>query len=337
MRKLTVLFAIALFMLVFPVSGGAGEIKWEDVGSTKIVLFYPGVVSWEFLTSQDHRLGGRDIKRVRKDCRHCHLSKSGELDLEADDIVAGAIKMKRSHKAFEPEPIPGKKGTMRADVKAVYDKDYLYIKVDWAAKGTAWRQAKGPGSVPDRVSAQLNATDKHFIRYGCFISCHNDLNSMPGSPSKKEVSANPYYGKLGRDDVRLYAFYARDSWAKNKGKAELAGILKERGRIDLRSVKLEDGRAESLNGWIFDDRRWEEKGGQEATGSWSGGRYSVVFKVRLDSDDPFDVKVSDAGVLSAGFAIHADGAKKRKHYVSFPYTIGVGVGGVDITAVKLPD
>lgn len=337
-RKLIVLSAIALFLIVLPLPVEAGEIKWGDVGTTDIVLFYPGAASWEFLTSDDHRLGGRDIKKLRKDCRHCHLSDAGELDLKADEIASGTIKMKRSHSAFEPEPVPGKKGTMAADVKAAYDKDYLYIMVGWAAKGTGWRQTKGPGSVPDRVSVQLNSVDKHFGKYGCFITCHNDLNTMPGSPSKKEVAANPYYGKLGRDDVRLYAFYTRGQWSENKGQAELNALLKERGRIDLRSVALEGGRAEAFDGWVFDDRGWEKgKDAGEATGSWKDGRYSVVFKVRLGSTDPFDVKLSEGEVLNAGFAIHADGVEKRKHYVSFPYSIGVGVGGADITAVKFSD
>jgi len=324
--------------MAMPQTAAAAEVRWSDVGATGIILFYPGATSWEFLSSDDHRLGGRDIKRVRKDCRHCHLSDAGELDLKADDIASGAIKMKRSHKAFEPEPIPGKKGTLAADVKAAYDKDYLYIMVEWAANGSGWRQAKGPESVPDRVSVQLNSVDKHFGKYGCFITCHNDLNSMPESPSGKDVAANPYYGRLGRDDVRLYAFYARGPWSEGRGQAELDSLLKEHGRIDLRSVELEGGAAVPLDGWVFDDRGWEKgRDAEEATGSWSGDRYTVVFKVRLGSKDPFDVKVSEGGVVNAGFAIHADGAQKRKHYVSFPYSIGIGVAGADITAVKFSD
>lgn len=338
-KRLTVLSAIiALLAILLPAPSMAADINWGDITSTNIVLFYPGATSWEFLTSDDHRLGGRDIKRVRKECKHCHLSNSGELDLKADEIAAGSIKMKRSHNAFEPEPIAGKKGTMVADIKAAYDKDYLYIRVEWAADGKGWKHAKGAESVPDRVSAQLSSGDKHFAKYGCFLTCHNDLNTMPGSPSKKEVAADRYYSKLGRDDVRLYAFYTRGgSWSAHKSPSELKSLLKEHGRIDLRSVALEGGAGEVSDGWIFDDRRWEEKDIAPATASWSGASYAVVFKVKLGTRDQYDVKVSEGSIVSAGFAIHEDGAAKRKHYVSFPYSIGVGAEGANITAVKLPD
>ncbi|MDP2690060.1 MAG: ethylbenzene dehydrogenase-related protein [Deltaproteobacteria bacterium] len=337
MRKLSVLSAVALFGLLLPAPGGARDINWEGVDSNSVVLFYPGVASWEFLTSDDHRLGGRDIKMTRKDCRHCHLSKEGDLDLKADDIAAGSIKMKMSHSAFEPDPIPGKPGSMLAEVKAAYDSDFLYIRVEWAAKGAGWRQVKGTGAVPDRVSMQLGATDAHFRKYGCFITCHNDLNTMPGSPAKKDVEGNPYYGRLGRDDVRLYAFYAKSSWEESKGPKELDAALKKHGRIDLRSMEFAGGKAEPFDGWIFDDRRWEEKKGLDDTGAWANGKYSSVFNIRLNSANPFDVKASEGEAVSAGFAIHEDGAKKRKHYVSFPYTIGLGASGADIEAVKLSD
>ncbi|MFQ5735923.1 MAG: ethylbenzene dehydrogenase-related protein [Thermodesulfobacteriota bacterium] len=320
--------------MLLPALCGAKEIDWDKVGSTRIVLFYPGVASWEFLNSEDHRLGSRDIKRVRKDCRHCHLSKEGELDLKADEIAGGTIRMKRSHKPFEPEPIPGKAGTMRADVKAAYDSDYLYVRVEWASKGMGWRHKKAPGSVPDRVSMQLNARDKYFRKYGCFIACHNDLNTMPDSPSKKAVRADAYYRRLGRDDVRLYAFYTKASWSDHKRSRELDRLVKVHGRMDLRSIELEDGRAVPLNGWVFNDRVWEDAGAQ-GSGVWAKGKYVTVFKLPLNSRSPFDVKVSDGGTFSTGFAIHEDGAQKRKHYVSFPYTVGLGAGGVDIQAVKL--
>jgi cytochrome c-type protein NapC len=285
------------------------------------VLFYPGVASWEFLNGDDHRLGGREIKKGKKDCRHCHMSKEGELDLKAAEIVSGAMKMKRSHNPFEPEP-SGKKGTMKARVKAAYDSENVYVKVEWDSKGPGW-SSKGS---PDRVSIQMNRAEPFFAKYGCFITCHNDLNTMPESPSKRLVAANPAYS--GREDVRLYAFYAKSSWDGPK-----QGDRVKNGLIDLKSIEFESGKATSRDGWVFDDRNWEEKDAP-ATGSWANGKYSAVFKFRLKSSDKFDVSVAEGDTIPIAIAIHDEGAAKRKHFVSFPLTIGLGAAG-EVRAVKL--
>lgn len=315
----------------------AKEINWGGVPAANITLFYPGVASWEFLLSDDHRLGAHEIKQGRKDCRHCHLSREGELDLKADEIAAGAVRMKRSHNPFEPEPITGKKGTISARVQAAYDNENIYIRVEWESKGSGWH--KKPGGLPDRVSLQLNRSETTFKKYGCFIGCHNDLNTMPASPSKKEVKANAYYKALDRDDVRLYAFYTRSSWSSRLGQKELEKKLKGGGRIDLWSLELDNGTATPFSGWIFDDRRWDDKPAIDGSALWSGNRYTAVFKRSRLTKGDLDIQVKEGEVLTTGLAIHDDGVEKRRHYVSFPFTIGIGknAGASDITASKFPD
>lgn len=311
----------------------AAEPDWGRVGKSQVVLFYPGVTSWEFLTSEDHRLGGKEILKGKKDCRHCHLSKEGDLDLKAEEIASGTVKMKRSHNPFEPEPSAGRKGVVSATMQAAYDADYLYLKVEWDSRGAAWARKKGPESVPDRVSVQLNKAEPSFRKYGCFVTCHSDLNTMPSAPPKKEVGSHPYYRGLERNDVRLYAYYAKTSWNGRLNEKELEKKLKEGGRIDLRAVEFEDGKAAAKDGWVFDDRVWDDDG-DDASGSWSNGRYSAVFRIKLQSKDPFDAFVSDGDIVTIGLAIHDDGVAKRKHYVSFPLTIGLGAGGADVKAGK---
>lgn len=331
-----ILSVMAVFLFLAPAPGNGADVNWPKSARSKVTLFYPGVTSWEFLTGDDHRLGGKEIKKGKKDCRHCHLSKEGDLDLKADEIVSGAIRMKRSHNPFEPEPMPGKKGVMTAWIQAAYDREFVYIRFEWDSKGTGWRKKHGDSGAPDRISIQLNRLDASFRKYGCFITCHNDLNTMPQSPSEKEVGADPYYGRLHRDDVRLYAWYARDSWSERKGEHELQQRLKEGGMIDMLSAEIEDAAVKPRDGWVFDDRGWEEKGGVEASGSWANGKNSIVFKRRLVSADPHDVSFNEGDTISIGVAIHEDRASKRKHYVSFPFSVGIGADG-DVKALKLSE
>lgn len=326
------LAALACLFVFLPVKAHAGAVDWSRAAETKTVLFYPGVTSWDFLTSDDHRLGGREIQRTRKDCRHCHLSKEGELDLKADEIASGSVRMKRSHNPFEPEPTAGKKGLLHATFRAAFDDEFLYLKVSWESRGAGWLGKTG--ETTDRVSVQVNKAAPAFAKYGCFITCHNDLNTMPASPSRAEVEADPFYKSRKRDDVRLYAYYAKKSWSDRSDPKAREKALKEGGRIDLWSMEFLNGKHISSEGFIFDDRALVEKQGLADSGDYTNGRYTAVFKRRLKSADPNGVNIVPGDIVSIGVAIHDDGASKRKHYVSFPMTVGLGIAA-DIRAERV--
>src|SRR3990170_3796415 len=149
MRAKSKLFLPLLFLILLlsTAEGAPRDADWSKIRQNELLLFYPGVASWEFLNGEDHRLGAREIKKGKKDCRHCHMDKGGNLDLKADDIASGAMKMKRSHKPFEPEPVAGRKGVLSAGVQAAYDAENLYIRFSWLSKGSGWNQ----GRTPDRI------------------------------------------------------------------------------------------------------------------------------------------------------------------------------------------
>ncbi len=333
-KILTLLCFTAFLLSVSPSTGHGAKPNWAEIPSTDLLLLYPGVTSWEFLLSNDHRLGGRAIKRQqKKDCRHCHLSKSGELDMKVDEIAAGTANMKRSHKPFEPKPIPGKPGTLHAKVKAAYDNDYIYLRVEWDSDGTGWSAGN---KTPDRISLQVNKSNTSFKKYGCFVACHNDTNTMPDSPTKRQVLSNPYYKGLKRDDVRLYAFYARSSWALTLDAGALKKARDGGGLIDLWSLELTEGKVIGSDGWVFDDRRWESASDVTGTGTWANNKYTVTFKRRLRTKSPYDIRLKEGDVVSMGMAIHDRGAKKRKHYISFAFTVGLGEKA-DIKARKIKE
>ena len=95
MNKIRFLFILAAILL-WHGSALSKDIIWDKAGTQKITLFYPGVVSWEFLNSEDHSLGSRNIQKGKKNCINCHLSTEGGLDLRGNEIAAGKLKMKKA-------------------------------------------------------------------------------------------------------------------------------------------------------------------------------------------------------------------------------------------------
>jgi len=72
-----------------------------------------------------------------------------------------------------------------------------------------------------------------------------------------------------------------------------------------------------------------------ARGTWKKGRYTVVFRRKLNTGHPGDDKILKVGgVYTIGLAVHDDNVTTRFHHVSFPLTLGIGVDA-DIKAVTL--
>jgi hypothetical protein len=330
------IFAILSLSVGRPVIVAGGEVGWEKIPSYKAALFYPGVASWEFLLSDSHRLGGKNIKKGERACIECHLDEqTGKLDIGAEQIAAGTLKMKRSDQPFEPDPISGKKGFLTVDLRAAYDEEYLYFRFEWESIGTSWKDPQPGEEFFDSVAVQLNKTQNAFQRYGCFTACHKFLSSMPETPSKKEIQGHPYYGPLNREDLRLYAFYTRDEgWAGIKKEADLKRLLSEGGLIDLWRLKFVGKKLEAEDWSIFMDRLKDKQADVEGSGVWENGRYTVTVKRKLQTGDPKDIQLAQGDQFSIGIAVHDNKVKQRKHYVSFPISIGLGSEGT-VKAVKV--
>ena len=74
------------------------------------------------------------------------------------------------------------------------------------------------------------------------------------------------------------------------------------------------------------------RGDVDAYGVWSNGSWTVTFVRALDTGNPDDHAFIVGGVHSISLAVFDDHTTSRRHYVTFPVTLGLGVDA-DITAV----
>jgi len=81
------------------------------------------------------------------------------------------------------------------------------------------------------------------------------------------------------------------------------------------------------------ESRHEDKNDLAATGSFEGGKYTVVITRKLATGDKGDIDLKDGKAFSVGISVHDNKNKGRKHYTSFPIAIGLSASG-DVSAKK---
>lgn len=286
----------------------AAEIDWQNIQGKSIKTFYPGVVSWDFLRGNDHGSAANVVRKRTKACVDCHVGDTGEYDVKADKIVAGEFKGSTSGDTLEPEPLQGMPGFKDVEVKVAYDADNLYVHLQWQGTGASVADASlAAGGHADRISIQINDNIPPFQDYGCFIACHSDQNGMPDHKS---------------GDKKLYGYFSHDKDGV-KPQATLDKYMAKGQFIDLWNVTFEGAQVKTTDEYVLQDRV-EDQNDLTVTGGYAEGIYTAVITRKLATGDAKDIAFKSGGAFTIGVAIHDNNNKGRKHYVSFPVSIGLG-------------
>jgi hypothetical protein len=72
----------------------------------------------------------------------------------------------------------------------------------------------------------------------------------------------------------------------------------------------------------------------DVRGSWENSVWTVTWARPLDTGNPDDKALSEGNVYNIGLAVHDDNVTTRFHFVSFPFTLGIGTEA-DVEAVKV--
>lgn len=322
--KLYPLFVAALTIAVFPPGISAAEIDWAQVESHTIKVFYPGVASWSFLLSADHGKGASVVRGRKKSCPECHGRLGEKLDVKADQIISGELRKSESDTPFEPAPIDGAPGVKDVTFQAATDADHVYLRFRWPGSGASVADPSlAEDGRADKLMVQLTNSIGTFKGFGCFITCHEDQIGMPANDGA---------------DTTLYGYYTRERDGSVRPAAVLDGFMSKGQFIDLMEVSFVGDELRTHDMYILDKRHTDDADNITATGGFENGNYTVVIARKLSTGDNGDADLSTGDDFDVGFAIHDDRQKGRKHYVSFPFSIGLSTTAdqeVDVTAAGL--
>lgn len=111
-------------------------------------------------------------------------------------------------------------------------------------------------------------------------------------------------GRIGQDDV----YFLRDDQA---APFDPAAGWQEGDTIPRRILRLPQGSRADI--------------GVVGKARWADGFWEVTLRRRMNTEKPTEDKIfRDGGVYQVAFAIHRQGTGGRWHYVSLPYTVGLG-------------
>ena len=226
-------------------------IDWNKVPITKLVLFYPGKSSYEWLRDPAAHKGAASETARGDSCVSCH-------DDAKEEQRQGAKILKGNH-PLEPIALPGKPGHVDISVQAAYDDRNAYFRYQWKGSndieypyyrfdGKEWKVYGGPrldqpvqeGKQPAIYETRLSMMVDDgkvpmFKEQGCWLSCHEgerDLNPATNA----EVAANAAMKAYKKSDVRKYLPASRSNpsdWKTGKSLEEIAKIKAAGGFADL--------------------------------------------------------------------------------------------------------
>ncbi|WP_186301530.1 ethylbenzene dehydrogenase-related protein [Denitromonas halophila] len=293
MKKLLIAATIGLsFSIAQGMALAAPPADWSKVEATEINVFYPGISPMEWIIGplriDSVRHGGGRAFVKGDTCADCHADETAEM---GERIVTG--------EKLEPNPVPGKPGSIPVTIQAAHDGENLYMRFSWKQPGSAnspKMDDKNPVKIAFMLDGGMVATADQS---GCWASCHADSRTMPdGADDKtKHVKDGSLAGGV---------FYDLFQWRSGENKA--------------------------LNGYVADKRVLEESAGISAEGKLDGDTWTVVFQRKLAGGEG-DVSLESGKAYNIGLAIHNENTAGRYHHVSLGYKLGIDIKG-DLTAMK---
>lgn len=306
------LAAVAVLTLAAP---PAQAIDWSGVPNTEVMLFYPGQASWEWvLTESDHSAAKKF--REGKNCAECHRTEEAEMGAR---IVSG--------EKLEPAPIPGKRGSIKANVQMAHDGDRLYVRIAWPEA----TEPQGPKMDPEaEAMVTMMLGDDNLVeakRAGCWGACHDDANGMASAPQGKEITKY-----LARSRTKI----TRQGGGENfKEQSALDKMLQDGQFLEYWHAHVNKGAAaHASHGYILEKRHESESPAVAAEASFADGSWTVVLSRKLAPGRPGHKDIVPGQTTHVGFAIHDAYAEHRFHHVSFEHTLVLDKGEADFIAPR---
>lgn len=311
--------SLAAAALVAATTMPALAVDWSGVAGQKLMVFYTGQASWEWILTQADHSGAKDM-RQGKACGACH----GDEQAKIGQLIA-------SGERLEPSPPKRIEGAFPAEVKAAHDGERLHVRVSWPAKDgeTVSAESMDP-THPTKVSMMLARSGLTEAKLGgCWGTCHDDLRHMASDTESL--------------DLTKYIIASRKKVSRSGGgdsikdQAALEALIDEHKFFEYWKARInEQGESNIVDGYILERRHVNENPVVTGDLKREGDRWVATMSRTLAAPSEIYLPINPGEEYMVGFAIHRGHADGRYHHVSLEQSLRLDGGDADIVAAKLP-
>ena len=239
-----------------------------------------------------------------------------------------AMPMDVPRKAIDPHPYWGQKGRRVGDIRK-----YLMISRTARDEAGAWDKVKPAAELNSLKAAgkfldlwQWRAARSNAVGYASDDWVLEYRNSDAG----RSPFFNPPKPQFMYDE-KVTGFRAIPE-------AELQVRMGQAALIEKKTAVAFDPNAKFAVGDLLPQYLLREPQGSaadvQAFGRYSDGHWVVELRRKLNTGNPDDKVLRPGRAYPIGFSIFDDTVSNRRHYVTLPLTLGLGVDG-DVRAVKV--
>ncbi|MEX2647496.1 MAG: ethylbenzene dehydrogenase-related protein [Alphaproteobacteria bacterium] len=333
---------------VASLAGAPGD--WSQVPVHTVKLFYPGQSGYDWVRSSDHK---RAYSKVIEgdSCASCH---------EGEQADIGALIV--SGERLEPNPIPGKNGSVDLQVQVAYDAENAYFRFQWRTNmnragqmhdymrfdGEKWSFFGGarsdtevasgeqPPLYEDRLAMMVDdGSVPMFKEQGCWLTCHDGMRDMPDMATKDQVTAHALLGDAGlkESDVRKYLPASRSdeaiSWDATRTAEDIAAVKAAGGFADLMQWRAARSNPVGMadDGYVLEYRLNDDG---KAPFAWNVDRKTMTPKFMFDAGKVGmkAITVADIGDPTKPYAMIREGN-------AVPYDPNAGWNADDVLPGRL--
>ena len=239
-----------------------------------------------------------------------------------------AMPMDVPRKAIDPHPYWGQKGRRVGDIRK-----YLMVSRTARDEAGAWDKVKPAAELNSLKAAgkfldlwQWRAARSNAVGYASDDWVLEYRNSDAG----RSPFFNPPKPQFMYDE-KVTGFRAIPE-------AELQSRMGQAALIEKKTAVALDPNAKFAVGDLLPQYLLREPQGSaadvQAFGRYSDGHWVVELRRKLNTGNPDDKVLRPGRAYPIGFSIFDDTVSNRRHYVTLPLTLGLGVDG-DVRAVKV--